>query len=93
MTGVRPSTSGVYTNRQPFRRVLPDAVTMPQHFAAHGYRAVGGGKIYHGTFPDPPSWHEYYPDMKKSRPKDPMPPGRPLNVVVARTSLPGSVCM
>jgi len=35
MTGLRPSTTGVYTNRQPFRRVRPDAITLTQHFMAH----------------------------------------------------------
>ncbi len=81
MTGVRPSTSGVYDNRQPFRQssVTRDAVTLPQHFMAHGYRAGGGGKIYHGGFPDPPSWHEYFPSQNRNKPPDPMPPNRPLN--------------
>ena len=67
MTGIRPWTSGVYLNPQPFRQseVLKDAVTLPQHFMAQGYRAVGGGKIYHGGYPDPPSWHEYFPSQTK----------------------------
>lgn len=81
MTGILPSTSGVYHNPDPWRQspVLKDAVTIPQHFMAHGYRAVGGGKIYHGGFPDPPSWQEYFPSQKKNKPDDPMPEGRPLN--------------
>ena len=81
MTGIRPATSGVYHNPQPWRQspALRDAVTLPQHFMAHGYRAVGGGKIYHGAFPDPPSWHEYFPSQQRNKPPDPMPPSRPLN--------------
>jgi len=81
MTGILPSTSGVYHNPQPWRKspVLGDAVTLPQHFMAHGYRVVGGGKIYHGRFPDPPSWQEYFPSQQKNKPDDPMPPNRPLN--------------
>ncbi|MBN2129762.1 MAG: sulfatase [Sedimentisphaerales bacterium] len=81
MTGILPSTSGVYTNPDPWRKspVLKNAVTIPQHFMAHGYRAVGGGKIYHGAFPDPPSWQEYFPSQTKNKPEDPMPEGRPLN--------------
>jgi len=47
MTGYRPTTSGVYTNGQPFRKVIPDAVTMPQYFRRHGYSAKGAGKIFH----------------------------------------------
>ena len=53
MTGLLPSTSGVYLNSQPWRGALPDAVTLPQHFMKHGYWAGGAGKIYHGRFPDP----------------------------------------
>ena len=81
MTGVLPSTSGVYHNPQPWRKspVLTGAATLPQHFMAHGYRVVGGGKIFHGRFPDPPSWHEYFPSQQKNKPDDPMPPNRPLN--------------
>lgn len=81
MSGIRPSTSGVYTNAMPWREspVLADAVTLPQHFMAHGYRAMGAGKIYHGTFPDPPSWDEYWPNQLKTKPDDPRlsekPPG------------------
>lgn len=81
MTGIRPSTSGVYHNPNPWRRspVLKDAVTIPQHFMAHGYRAVGGGKIYHGGFPDPPSWEAYFPSQTQNKPADPLPKNRPLN--------------
>lgn len=75
LTGIRPSTSGVYHNNQPWRPVLPDAVTLPQHFKAHGYYVVGRGKIFHGRFSkDPPSWHEYIP-----RGDDPQPDNKPLN--------------
>ena len=68
MTGIRPSTSGVYHNSNPWRQALPDAVTLPQHFMAHGYTALGSGKIYHGRFPDPPSWDEYYPSKTQQKP-------------------------
>jgi len=81
MTGILPSTSGVYRNPDPWRKspVLENAVTIPQHFMAHGYSAVGGGKIYHGGFPDPPSWQSYFPSQKQNKPDDPMPPNRPIN--------------
>ncbi len=74
MSGIRPSTSGVYLNSQPWRPVMKDVVTLPQHFMAHGYRAEGGGKIYHGGFPDPASWHAYF---KKGA--DPKPDKLPAN--------------
>ncbi|MBN1441735.1 MAG: sulfatase-like hydrolase/transferase, partial [Planctomycetes bacterium] len=43
MTGIRPASSGVYHNSNPWRKspVLAEAVTLPQHFTAHGYRAIG----------------------------------------------------
>ena len=81
MTGIRPSSSGVYVNPQPWRQspVLKDAVTLSQHFMAHGYTAKGSGKIYHGGYPDPASWDEYWPDQKRNRPNDPAPPRKPMN--------------
>lgn len=73
LTGLRPSTTGVYTNNQPFRlsTVGKDAVTLGQYFRRHGYRVVGGGKIYHGAYPDPESWDEYFPSQTKNKPDDP----------------------
>jgi len=68
MSGIRPSTSGVYLNAQPWRPAMPDAVTLPQHFMAHGYHAVGGGKIYHGAFPDDASWDFYFKKAGDPRP-------------------------
>jgi len=61
-TGRRPSTSGVYTNDQVWRTAMPDAVTIPQHFRSHGYRAEGGGKLFHHGrgFNDPASWDDYF---------------------------------
>ncbi|MDH3585339.1 MAG: sulfatase, partial [Phycisphaerae bacterium] len=67
MTGIRPWTSGVYHNPQPWRQspVLKNAITLPQHFRAHGYRAIGSGKIYHGAYPDPASWDAYAPALNR----------------------------
>ncbi|MGE3806826.1 MAG: sulfatase [Gemmataceae bacterium] len=79
MTGIRPSSSGVYHNDKPWRRGLPDAVTLPQYFMKHGYTALGSGKIYHGSFPDPESWDEYYPSKTKQKPADPLPKVVPAN--------------
>jgi len=59
MTGLRPSRTGVYHNSQPWRPALPDVVTLSQHYMANGYQVMGGGKIFHGAFNDPDSWHHY----------------------------------
>lgn len=74
LTGIRPSTSGVYHNNQPWRPAMPEAVTLQQHFMGNGYRVVGRGKVFHGGYPDPASWHEY-----TDKGRDPLPPNRPLN--------------
>jgi arylsulfatase A-like enzyme len=46
---------------------------------AHGYRVTGSGKMYHGSFPDPQSWQEYWPSLTQQQPKGPAPANRPLN--------------
>jgi arylsulfatase A-like enzyme len=46
-TGLRPSTSGIYTNEQPFRPALPECVTLPEYLRNNGYYAAGAGKVLH----------------------------------------------
>jgi len=49
LTGLRPTTSGGYDNRDhPWRKNLPDAVTLPKYFNQHGYRTRGAGKVFPG---------------------------------------------
>jgi arylsulfatase A-like enzyme len=74
LTGLRPSTTGVYHNNQPWRRALPDAVTLPKRFMDAGYHVIGGGKIFHGAMNDRAAWHDYV-----ARGGDPRPPNRPVN--------------
>ncbi len=79
MTGIAPYRSGVYNNNQAWRPAMRDAVTIPQAFMKGGYWAGGSGKIYHGVYPDPPSWDEYWPSKNLQREQDPVPPHRPVN--------------
>lgn len=79
MTGIAPYRSGIYHNPMPWRPVLPDAVTLAQHFMQNGYKVMGSGKIFHGAYPDPASWEIYWPSKTRTRPSDPLPPMRPLN--------------
>lgn len=58
MTGLRPDTIKVWDLQTDFRKTTPDAVTLTQQFMAHGYHAVGIGKIFHNNIQDPPSWSE-----------------------------------
>ncbi|MGQ9573766.1 MAG: sulfatase [Thermoguttaceae bacterium] len=71
MTGLRPSTSGVYTNSIDWRPLV-DVPTLPMHFRAHGYYVAGAGKIYHGSFPRPSDWDDY---LKKPGGDPPLPAG------------------
>lgn len=48
MSGLRPWTTGIYTNGDPAAGVMRETLTLNRHFLANGYRALGGGKIYHG---------------------------------------------
>jgi arylsulfatase A-like enzyme len=68
LTGVRPSTSGVYQNYHPWRLALPNAITLPQYFMANGYEVVGIGKIFHDSFNDSASWQKYYPQFRQLTP-------------------------
>jgi arylsulfatase A-like enzyme len=47
MSGLRPWTTGIYTNGDPAQGVLKDVNTINRHFLAQGYNTRGGGKIYH----------------------------------------------
>ena len=50
MTGLRPSTTGIY-GLAPWIRDVPawkDVVTLPQYLSRHGYHTYSTGKIYHG---------------------------------------------
>ncbi len=53
------TSSGLYGLGSDLRKSIPDAITMPQHFAAHGYRTESLGKVFHvghGNQGDPQSF-------------------------------------
>jgi iduronate 2-sulfatase len=59
MLGSRSTSTGLYGLGNNLRQVLPDAVTLPQHFARHGYRTESLGKVFHvghGNLGDPDSF-------------------------------------
>lgn len=56
MTGCRPDTTRVYDLETHFRTTIPEVVTLPQQFMAHGYHTRGLSKIYHGGLDDAASW-------------------------------------
>ena len=49
MTGLRPSTTGIYSLQPAFRTVpsLKDYISLPKAFAANGYATSTCGKMYH----------------------------------------------
>ena len=47
ITGLRPETTGVISNSANFRDLLPDVVTLPQHFKTHGYHTQCIGRVLH----------------------------------------------
>jgi len=61
MTGLRPSTTGLYDNSQWWKASRPDLVTIPQYFKNNGYYSAGAGKIFHHTPGNNPpcSWDEF----------------------------------
>ena len=73
LTGLRPETTGFVENRQIFREALPDIVTLPQHFKAHGYHTRAVGKVTHG-----PSAYRYSWSIPDWAPRYRQPNGKPL---------------
>lgn len=59
LTGVRPTRAGIYDLGTNFRFAHSNAVTLPQYFMRHGYRAEALGKLFHvghGNREDAASW-------------------------------------
>ncbi len=68
LTGMRPDSNGVVENDTYFRETVPHVLTLPGHFANHGYDTVSIGKIFHDRQDDPASWNR-----KGASPKRPTP--------------------
>ncbi|MCB1094617.1 MAG: sulfatase [Verrucomicrobiae bacterium] len=59
MLGSHSTSTGLYGLGSQLRQAFPDAVTMPQYFAKHGYRTESLGKVFHighGNLGDPESF-------------------------------------
>ena len=62
LSGLRPSSTGIYANSEWWKPNFPDLVMLPRYFKDNGYLAAGGGKVFHHTpgFNPPDSWDEYF---------------------------------
>jgi len=83
LSGRHTYRTGMYSNYQNWKVVMPDAMTLPKYFGTHGYWTGGAGKIFHNNQPDPDSWEEYWPSKEKPMPDYFYPsPGKTVNMPV-----------
>ncbi len=59
MSGMRPSTTGVYDNNTDWRPVVPEEKTLTAQFRKGGYFVCGAGKIYHESYRRREDWDDY----------------------------------
>jgi arylsulfatase A-like enzyme len=59
LSGMRPSTTGVYDNSQDFRPAVAPELTLNSWFRTNGYFTAGAGKIYHGGAGRLAEWSDY----------------------------------
>ena len=76
MSGLLPSTSGVYDNGTDWRKVIGESLPLTMTLRKNGYYAAGAGKIYHEAFRRDSEWDDY---LQKER-GDPQPKGNNLGV-------------
>ncbi len=72
LTGLRPTTTGVYGNKSDWRRASPDRLTIMQRFREAEYLVKGAGKIFHhhlnGAFHDEASFDDFQPMSPQNMP-------------------------
>ncbi len=90
LTGLRPSSSGVYGNSPDWRSqaIFADKATLPRFFRDAGYATLGAGKIFHAHtftdagftgFNDTTAWDAFYPSLARQLPDEIGPVTRPIN--------------
>ena len=91
LTGIRPSTSGLYGNLPDWRTnaFFDDKTTLPRYFRDNGYATFGAGKIFHAHtffesglagFNDTRAWDEFYPSLEQQLPDELGPIQKPANL-------------
>lgn len=90
LTGLRPSTSGVYGNSPDWRNLelFEGKPTLPRFFLDNGYQTFGAGKVFHAHtysptgfagFNDTRAWTEFWPALDRQLPDELTPPRVPVN--------------
>ena len=90
MTGIPPSSSGVYDNQTDWRVTerLRGIPTLPRYFKDNGYRSFGAGKLFHSStfnpwayfgYNDTTAWEAYFPSLQRQLPDEVTPHERPAN--------------
>lgn len=90
MTGIPPSSSGVYGNQTDWRVTerLRGIPTLPRYFKDNGYRSFGAGKLFHSStfnpwayfgYNDTTAWEAYFPSLQRQIPDEVTPHERPAN--------------
>src|SRR5262249_58541597 len=59
MSGLLPSTSGVYDNSTDWRPLIPENLPLTTQFRKGGYWVAGAGKIYHDSYRRDSEWDAY----------------------------------
>ncbi len=60
LSGLRPSSTGVYDNGQDWMPVIAKEQTLTTQFLKAGYQVYGSGKIYHGSAHRRGEWTDYF---------------------------------
>jgi len=67
LTGMRCESTRIYGIKLKKKEILPDIVSLPEHFKNNGYETISIGKIYHHADDDLKAWtKEPYRAMKGS---------------------------
>lgn len=71
MSGMRPSTTGVYDNGDDWRPAISEDLPLTTTFRKAGYHVCGAGKIYHESYRRRGEWDDYLEESGR----DPKPTG------------------
>jgi arylsulfatase A-like enzyme len=96
LTGLRPSTTGVYGNPTDWRKVekLKGVTSLPRHFKESGYQTFGAGKLFHAStwnmwayfgYNDTTAWNAYFPSLNRQVPDEVWPHDVPVNGPIVKT--------